>query len=205
MNNKINLNCDNDNTNKINNIDIEKYTIELNKINNLIKYYSNESNINDNNEILYKTNNIIIDYKSIGPKNKIYITLDLYNNNKETCYTLKGLQNIISKDEDGNIIELKSLYNIDGFTKIIERQKLIQTLKNEYKLGFMSNQEYYNRLQIIDNNFANTKIVYKNKLKRSLYNQISTYNITKTISGDKYLDKMTISGNQYNYNDEITW
>lgn len=201
---KNDINLNNNNINTIDNIKLQ-YNQELNKINKLIDYYIDENNINDNNEILYKTNNIIIDYKSIGPKNKIYITTDFYNNNKETHYTLKGLQAIVSKDENGNIIELKDLYNIDGFTKIIERQKLIQNLKDGYKLNQMSNDEYYEKLQIIDNNFANTTIKYKNKLKRSLYNQISSYDISKTISGDKYLDKMTINGGEYNYNDEITW
>lgn len=87
---KNDINLNNNNINTIDNIKLQ-YNQELNKINKLIDYYIDENNINDNNEILYKTNNIIIDYKSIGPKNKIYITTDFYNNNKETHYTLKGL------------------------------------------------------------------------------------------------------------------
>lgn len=69
----------------------------------------------------------------------------------------------------------------------------------------MNNEEYYNKLYIIDINFSNTTINYKNKLKRSLYNSISSYDISKTISGDKYLDKMTIIGDEYQYNNEVTW
>lgn len=115
----------------------------------------------------YEAENQIIEAYFAGPKQKWVIIKDINSDLIQEKITLKGIP---LKIKNGKYI-----------TDVID--------KNYFKKLIQANRDN-EEVEIV-------KIEYTDKLKRSIENGITTYDISKKISVEKYREKMTLIGNHY--------
>lgn len=81
----------------------------------------------------YNTNNTCIQYRAIGPKQKICVVQDIYTGIIKTKITFKGIPQRFYND-NGESTQLTSIANIDYFDRVLDRQLMITNYMKQYNL-----------------------------------------------------------------------
>lgn len=95
---------------------------------------------------------------------------------------------------DGTKLLLTDAFGINQFKELIERQK------NIHRIILLNHNGQHNEAQSLEQYLISTTFVvdYDWWLKKNLNSGINEYQISKSITGDKYANKMILD-NDYNY------